>query len=317
MTDADSNKARQAEEIDVISSIYAKEFSVIEPDNQVYVVRIENEQASNEQERSISLQFRFPPGYPSNEPLEYEIQAPWLRGPAFDRLNQELWELVTTSVDSPVVHAVVEAVRIFIHQYESEQFCWKEAVTDFYVEPVGIKPQNFSVHTVPSVQHHLRTFPSLLPMAQDSPPIEIIRGETLVDRKSVFQAHCCRVHNVGQVSRFITALLEDRKVASATHNILAWRIVDNKRGQSPVIHADCDDDGETHAGSRLLHLLTISGVENVAIVVSRWYGGIQLGPDRFKHINNVARQLLSEQGFLGSQKQPVEPKGHKQKKKKH
>lgn len=76
------------------------------------------------------------------------------------------------------------------------------------------------------------------------------------------------MHYVGQVSRFITALLEDRKIAAATHNILAWRIVDKRRGKSPVIHADCDDDGETHAGSRLLHLLTISGAENVAIVVS-------------------------------------------------
>lgn len=28
------------------------------------------------------------------------------------------------------------------------------------------------------------------------------------------------------------------------------------------------------------------------MVVSRWYGGIQLGPDRFKHINNAARCVL-------------------------
>jgi hypothetical protein len=33
------------------------------------------------------------------------------------------------------------------------------------------------------------------------------------------------------------------------------------------------------------------------VVVSRWYGGIKLGPDRFKHINNVARELLESEGF--------------------
>lgn len=33
-------------------------------------------------------------------------------------------------------------------------------------------------------------------------------------------------------------------------------------------------------------------VKNVVVVVSRWYGGIQLGPDRFRHINNAARQVL-------------------------
>jgi putative IMPACT (imprinted ancient) family translation regulator len=36
------------------------------------------------------------------------------------------------------------------------------------------------------------------------------------------------------------------------------------------------------SGSRMLHLLDILNVENVMVVVSRWYGGIQLGPDRFK-----------------------------------
>jgi len=34
------------------------------------------------------------------------------------------------------------------------------------------------------------------------------------------------------------------------------------------------------------------------VVVSRWYGGIQLGPDRFKHINNAARLLLGSWGYI-------------------
>ena len=33
-------------------------------------------------------------------------------------------------------------------------------------------------------------------------------------------------------------------------------------------------------------------------MVSRWYGGIQLGADRFKHINNVARAVLDATGFI-------------------
>ena len=39
---------------------------------------------------------------------------------------------------------------------------------------------------------------------------------------------------------------------------------------------------------------------NAVVVVSRWYGGIHLGPDRFKHINNAARQVLDANGFLGN-----------------
>ena len=34
------------------------------------------------------------------------------------------------------------------------------------------------------------------------------------------------------------------------------------------------------------------------VVVSRWYGGILLGPDRFKHINNAARTLLDACGYI-------------------
>ncbi|KAM4574556.1 protein IMPACT isoform 3-T3 [Fundulus diaphanus] len=44
----------------------------------------------------------------------------------------------------------------------------------------------------------------------------------------------------------------------------------------------------------------ILDVRNVMVVVSRWYGGILLGPDRFKHINNCARNILTEEGYVAS-----------------
>lgn len=65
-----------------------------------------------------------------------------------------------------------------------------------------------------------------------------------------------------------------------------------------MILQDCEDDGETHAGSRMLHLLEILQCENALVVVSRWYGGVQLGPDRFKHINNAARNVLEKAGLV-------------------
>ena len=71
---------------------------------------------------------------------------------------------------------------------------------------------------------------------------------------------------------------------------------------------DCDDDGETHAGGRMLHLLEILDCQNVLVVVSRWYGGIQLGPDRFKHINNAARNVLELAGVIDSKKEKTKSK---------
>jgi Uncharacterized protein family UPF0029 len=59
-----------------------------------------------------------------------------------------------------------------------------------------------------------------------------------------------------------------------------------------VLKHDNDDDGEDGAGSRLAHLLEMRKEVNILVLVSRWYGGIQLGPKRFVHINNVARDVL-------------------------
>lgn len=61
-----------------------------------------------------------------------------------------------------------------------------------------------------------------------------------------------------------------------------------------ILKHDNDDDGEDAAGSRLAHLLEMRNEDGVLIVVSRWFGGVHLGPKRFAHITNVARQLLSD-----------------------
>ena len=59
-----------------------------------------------------------------------------------------------------------------------------------------------------------------------------------------------------------------------------------------------DDDGESGASDKLLFLLQRAQAMNVVVVVTRWFGGIHLGPDRFKHIVTVARDLLQQEGFL-------------------
>eukprot|EP00457_Paulinella_chromatophora_P004892 gb/GEZN01004905.1/.p1 GENE.gb/GEZN01004905.1/~~gb/GEZN01004905.1/.p1 ORF type:complete len:425 (-),score=120.53 gb/GEZN01004905.1/:178-1452(-) len=131
-------------------------------------------------------------------------------------------------------------------------------------------------------------------------PIHV--GDPLTDRKSVFQARVAVVRSAEDVQQVMSHLLSDRHIARATHNISAYRIIlpkENGNDSGPdLILKDNDDDGETAAGARLAHLLDLTNAQNVLVVVSRWYGGIHLGPDRFKHINNVARTLLAEQGFL-------------------
>jgi putative IMPACT (imprinted ancient) family translation regulator len=60
-------------------------------------------------------------------------------------------------------------------------------------------------------------------------------------------------------------------------------------------------------------------VQNAVVVVSRWFGGILLGPARFGLINNTARQLLEQTGFLkqGASSKSTAGNSKKQHKKKH
>ncbi|KAL7984350.1 hypothetical protein Chor_002920, partial [Crotalus horridus] len=129
---------------------------------------------------------------------------------------------------------------------------------------------------------------------KDEELIPIYHGNPITDRRSTFQAHLAPVVCLEQVKIVLADLYKNKKIASATHNIYAYRIY---CGDKQTFLQDCEDDGETAAGGRLLHLMQILNVHNVLVVVSRWYGGILLGPDRFKHINNCARNILVEQNY--------------------
>ncbi|BFZ61472.1 hypothetical protein YB2330_002538 [Saitoella coloradoensis] len=130
--------------------------------------------------------------------------------------------------------------------------------------------------------------------------------EPIIDRKSVFIGHATEIHTPQEAKSALTDLLRDKKIARATHNMVAWRIVTPGSGQ---VIQDNDDDGETAAGSRMAHLLELTSVQNVIVIVSRWYGGIHLGADRFKHINAAAREALRIGGFLPEEKMRREEKG--------
>jgi len=122
-----------------------------------------------------------------------------------------------------------------------------------------------------------------------------VLSEVITEKKSVFVARAAYVTSTDQAKGYLHHLLAtDKKVAKATHNITAWRI----HGPNETAFQDCDDDGETAAGGRLLHLLQLMDVWDVMIVVTRWYGGVHLGPDRFRLINTTARDAVVRGGFV-------------------
>ena len=78
--------------------------------------------------------------------------------------------------------------------------------------------------------------------------------------------------------------------------MLAWRTASS--AQRTLVNGErsletgSDDDGERYGGKRLLGVLSSMKVEG-SVVVARWYGGVMLGPVRFTHIENCAREAVS------------------------
>lgn len=81
---------------------------------------------------------------------------------------------------------------------------------------------------------------------------------------------------------------------SASHRMLAWRVPGSQRtlfAKSRALEIGFDDDGEMYSGKRILKVLEDMRVEG-AVVVARWYGNIMLGPVRFNHMEDAARNAI-------------------------
>ncbi|EUB62523.1 hypothetical protein EGR_02655 [Echinococcus granulosus] len=330
--------AQQNDELQALESIYPDAFSVIDPDRRFYKISVSSDYA---RKYTVVLRFTFLEGYPSKRAPHIEISAPDLQKDKRLELSNLLNDLCKASIGSPVIYSMVETTRSFLEELSTETASLDTEIhktpdDDDYQFISVAKP----VYTVPSVREHLAARGRYLPIALGVARPKIYHGETTVDRKTLtktkmamyrqhemsgrslkasaiyfhaigilfrghlrsLEAHCCEVASLPEVSAFISTVLEDRKVAAASHNITAWYLQAKLKPDSPntSLVADYDDDGEAQAGGRLLHLISMSAREGVAVMVSRWYGGIHIGPDRFKHINNAANQLLIQQGFTKS-----------------
>lgn len=265
----------QADEIEALMSIYQDEWKVEDAEKRVYSITLRHKGTEDE----LYFQVTLPPDYPSEAPPIYEIRAPWMNPGSKEALANALEDYWCTHLGESILYDWVEIVQGFLVRQERNMSELGESL------PVAV--EQLTLDDAPPEVHH-----------EDEP--EIFHGETLVDRRSVFQAHLAAVTSPKQVDYVLATLKENKKIAEATHNIWAYRVVpDHSRS---IILKDSEDDGETHAGNRLLHLLDIIDAKNVCIVVTRWYGGTHLGPDRFKHINNCARKLLVEHGYTKQDK---------------
>ena len=93
----------------------------------------------------------------------------------------------------------------------------------------------------------------------------------IVEKKSRFIAHTANVESVGQAQEFIERM--KKEYWDARHNCYAFSVGTDQ----PVTR--CSDDGEPSGtgGKPILEVIQGSGIHNIVIVVTRYFGGTLLG----------------------------------------
>ena len=116
-------------------------------------------------------------------------------------------------------------------------------------------------------------------------------GEVLRDRGSRYAVSGGPVAGRAGIDAFLAELKREKRYAKATHN--TWAVVLSEGG------AMKGDDGESGAGAVILRMLERAGLVDHVVVVTRWYGGVHLGGDRFAHVVTCVRAYLDARAAAG------------------
>lgn len=286
------NAELQDEEIEVLQSIFEDEFQLNRDFDDLngarsFTIKIPGPYA-------IVLLVHLPRGYPSTDAPVAEVRESF-------GLTHEQRDQIVEKLDA----IFARSKQVCLYEWISdlrEVYSTRETLE--HANPVSV-PQTpvaprFDFDSDPhTLRPRTRTAQAIRDRDREDKLAPLIfHGETIVDRKSVFQGHACPISSVADVRSFLALLLDDRKLIRACHNMLAYRIT----GDFTI--KDNDEDREDGAGSKMLHLMELTKAENVAVVVTRWCGGIHLGPDRFKHINACVRDALERGGFIDASALP-------------
>lgn len=85
---------------------------------------------------------------------------------------------------------------------------------------------------------------------------------------------------------------EKKNLETATHN--AWAIR-SSYGNSPLVQEASFDDGESGCGKFMLQVMREASTTNTLVVLTRWFGGTMLGPDRWRLMRECVNDALSAQ----------------------
>ena len=117
----------------------------------------------------------------------------------------------------------------------------------------------------------------------------LLLEKIIKDRGSIYSVSAGFAKNREDINLFLKKLKANKKYAKATHNSYAARV-----SRENMIFDTKSDDGETGAGNVILNILQRRNFINIIVVVTRWFGGVKLEGDRFKHIQNSTILILNK-----------------------
>ena len=126
--------------------------------------------------------------------------------------------------------------------------------------------------------------------------MKTVEKETVIEfeeKKSKFIGYIKPVSTVEEAEKFIDSI--KKMHPNATHNVPLYRVVEN--GQE---YFKYNDDGEpaNTAGKPMAEILNILDVYNVAIVATRYFGGIKLGAGGLiRNYAKTAKIAVNEAGI--------------------
>ena len=138
----------------------------------------------------------------------------------------------------------------------------------------------------------------------------MLRSRPVTDRGSVFVAHLAfPVSTEAEANAAVSALKRACAGDVVDHAMSAWRVPKRGTGKgSPEkkktavkkktpVETSFDDDGEPRGGASIRAELNKLDAVGVACVVTRAYGGVNLGKKRFEHIRERDSKLCAAAGI--------------------
>ena len=133
--------------------------------------------------------------------------------------------------------------------------------------------------------------------------VRMLRSHPKTDRGSVFVAHLAYpIHTEAEARAAIASLKRD--AGHCDHAMSAWRVpappkppaLGTRPSAAPRVDSGFDDDGEPRGGASIRAELNARKALGVAAVVTRAYGGVNLGKARFEHIRERVAVLIQAAG---------------------